>query len=215
MPVKAKICGVNAAAAASAAAEEGAAFIGLVFYPPSPRALTPAAAERLLARVPAGPGRVGLFVDPGDDEIRAVLEAVSLDIIQLHGREDPARVAEIRRRFGGPVMKAIGVAGDEDLAKAAPYEEVVDFLLFDAKTPDSSPHALPGGKGVAFDWRLMSGRRWRRPWILSGGLDLENVEEAVRVSGAEAVDVSTGVEDRPGEKNPEKIRAFLRKVRAL
>lgn len=215
MAVRAKICGVNAPAAATAAAEEGAAYIGLVFYPPSPRALTPAEAERLLAQVPAGPGRVGLFVDPGDDEIGAVLNGVALDLIQLHGRESPARVADIRRRFGVPVIKAISVAREEDLAQAASYEEVADWLLFDAKAPASSPHGLPGGKGLAFDWRLMTGCRWRQPWILSGGLDAENVEEAVRVSGAEAVDVSTGVEDRPGNKNPEKIRAFLRKVRTL
>jgi phosphoribosylanthranilate isomerase len=210
----AKICGLNSETAVAAAAEGGAAYVGFVFYPPSPRAVSPARAAALGAAVPAGVRRVGLFVDADDDAIDAVLEVAALDILQFHGRESPARVSEARRRFGLPVMKAIAVAAAEDVAAAAAYEDTADLLLFDAKPPRRAG-ALPGGNGLAFDWRLIAGRRWRVPWLLSGGLTASLLPEAVRISGASAVDVSSGVERRPGNKDPDKIREFLRVAHAL
>ncbi|HEX6103010.1 MAG TPA: phosphoribosylanthranilate isomerase [Alphaproteobacteria bacterium] len=204
----AKICGINSPAAAVAAAAGGAAYIGLVFYPPSPRSVTPETAAQLAALVPERVGRVGLFVDPTDDELQSVLSRVPLTMLQLHGRESPARVAEIKRRFGLPVMKAIGVAAPEDRDAAASFLGVADWLLFDAKPP-KDPGALPGGNARPFDWRILAGRSWPLPWMLSGGLTANSLADAVRITGAPVVDVSSGVEDRPGVKNPDRIRAFL------
>lgn len=215
MTLSVKICGINSAPAMNAAVEAGADLVGLVFYPPSPRALAPEAAAVLAALVPERIARVGLLVDAGDTTITAIVEAVPLELLQLHGRETPARVAEIRARFGLPVMKAVKIAGPDDLTEAAAYVEVVDRLLFDAKPPKEMTDALPGGNALAFDWQLLAGRSWPRPWMLSGGLDAENLAEAVRISGAEAVDVSSGVEDSPGKKNPDKIRAFVAAAHAL
>lgn len=206
--ITAKICGVNSRAAAAAAVAGGAAFVGFVFYPPSPRALTPEAAAALAALVPSSIQRVGLFVDPQDGEIEAVLARVPLTMLQLHGGETPERLAAIRHRFGLPVMKAIGLAEPADLDAAAGYLTSADWLLFDAKPPREAG-ALPGGNARAFDWAMLAGRSWPLPWMLSGGLTAETLAEAVRVTGARVVDVSSGVEDRPGVKNPERIRAFL------
>ncbi len=206
--IKAKICGVNTTAAAAAAVAGGAAFLGFVFYPPSPRALTIEAAAGLAALVPAPIQRVGLFVDPQDAEIEAVLARVPLTLLQLHGGESPERLAAIRRRFTLPVMKAIGVAEPADLDAAARYLASADWLLFDAKPPREAG-ALPGGNARRFDWRMLAGRSWPVPWMLSGGLTAGTLVEAVQTTGAAAVDVSSGVEDRPGVKNPERIRAFL------
>lgn len=214
MSVAAKICGLNSEAAVTAAVDGGASYLGFVFYPPSPRAVTPARAARLCAAVPAGIARVGLFVDAGDDTIAAALAELRLDILQFHGSESPQRVSDARRRFGCAVMKAVPLAGPEDVCCAAPYEEAADLLLFDAKPP-RRPGALPGGNGLAFDWELIAGRSWRLPWMLSGGLTTETLPEAVRISGAACVDVSSGVESRPGEKDPEKIHDFLAAARAL
>jgi phosphoribosylanthranilate isomerase len=214
MGVAAKICGLSAEVAVSAAVAGGAAYLGFVFYPPSPRAVTSAQAARLCTKVPAGVKRVGLFVDADDDTIQAVLAAAPIDILQFHGHESPDRIAEARRRFGKPVMKAVAIAEIEDLLAASRYEEAADLLLFDAKPP-RRPDALPGGNGLAFDWGLIAGRSWRRPWMLSGGLTAELLPEAVRTSGAATVDVSSGVESRPGEKDPGKIRAFLAAAHAL
>src|SRR6185436_11216352 len=179
-----------------------------VFYPPSPRAVSPARAAELCAAVPAGVRRVGLFVDADDAAIGAVLEAAPIDILQLHGGETPERIADVKLRFRRPVMKAVAVASPQDVLAAGRYEDEADLLLFDAKPPRRAD-ALPGGNGLAFDWRLIAGRQWRRPWMLSGGLTSALLPEAVRISGAGAVDVSSGVERRPGDKDPEKIRDFL------
>lgn len=203
-----KICGVNSAAALDAAVAGGADMIGLVFYPPSPRSVSPIGAAELSGRHPGpGPERVGLFVDPTDDEVAAVLAALPLDLIQLHGAEDPARCAAIRARFGLPVMKAVGIAAPEDLAALDRFAPVVDRFLLDAKPPVGAE--LPGGNAAAFDWRLTAGRAIPRPWLLAGGLTPENVAEAVRQSGAPGVDVSSGVERARGVKDPERIAAFL------
>jgi phosphoribosylanthranilate isomerase len=214
MSVAAKICGLSTEAAVTTAVEGGAAYLGFVFYLPSPRAITPGKAARLCAAVPLGLARVGLFVDADDDTIRAVLAEAPIDILQFHGNESPDRVADAKLRFDRPVMKAIAIAGPEDLRGAARYEEAADLLLFDAKPP-CRPDALPGGNGLAFEWRLIAGRTWRREWMLSGGLTTELLPEAVAISGAAAVDVSSGVETRPGEKDLDKIRAFLAAARAL
>ncbi len=215
MRVAAKICGVNSAAAMDAAVAGGAAFVGLVFYPPSPRYLTNSAAAALAARVPAGVGKVGLLVDEPDDAVAAILADVPLDMLQLHGGETPARVRAVKARFGLPVMRAVRLAGPEDLEAAETYVEAADWLLFDAKPPASMTGALPGGNALVFDWELLAGRDWPIPWMLSGGLDVGNVGAALAITGAKAVDVSSGVEDRPGVKSPEKIAAFLDAVAGL
>ena len=214
MTVAVKICGLSSEAAIAAAIGGGAAYLGFVFYPPSPRSVSAARAGELCGAVPASVQRVGMFVDADDAAIAAVLDAVSLDILQFHGGETPERVDEAKRRFGRKVMKAISVAGPEDVDAASRYEDAADLLLFDAKPPPR-PDALPGGNGLAFDWQLIAGRNWRLPWMLSGGLTAELLPEAVRISGATAVDVSSGVERRPGDKDPDKIRAFLEVARGL
>ncbi len=213
-PLAVKICGVNSAEAAAAAAAGGAAFIGLVFYPPSPRFVTPAAAKLAARDLPAGVKRVGLFVDAEDAAFEAALAQVPLDLLQLHGAESPARVSALKRRFGLPAMKAIKLAEAPDLLEAERYLAVADWLLFDAKPPAAMTAALPGGNALRFDWQLVAGRQWPLPWMLSGGLTPENVAEAARISGARAVDVSSGVERSPGQKDAALIAAFLAAARA-
>lgn len=210
-----KICGVTDAAAVAAAAAGGAGLIGFVFYPRSPRYVTPEAAAALAALVPAGLKRVGLFADAGDDQIAATLAACPLEVLQLHGGESPDRVAAIARQTGRRVMKAISVSGPEDVALADDYAAVADWLLFDAKPPRDTPGMLPGGNALSFDWGLLAGRRFARPWMLSGGLTPENLAHAVTTSGAERVDVSSGVESAPGRKDPARIAAFLAAAAAL
>ena len=214
MTLAAKICGLSTEASVEAAIAGGGAYVGFVFYPPSPRAVSPQRAGELCAAVPPSVKRVALFVDADDAAIAAVLDHAPIDILQFHGAETPERVAEARQRFGCEVMKAIAVAGPEDVAAASRYEEAADRLLFDAKPP-RRVGALPGGNGLAFDWQLIAGRDWRLPWMLSGGLTAELLPEAVRISGARAVDVSSGVETAPGRKDPEKIRAFLAAAAAI
>src|SRR6188474_3493005 len=214
MSVAAKICGLSSEDAVAAAVEGGAVYLGFVFYPPSPRAVSPARAAALCAAVPSGVQRVGLFVDADDAAIRAVLDAAPIDMLQFHGKESLDRIADAKVRFHRPVMKAIAIAGAEDVLSAERYQDDADILLFDAKPPRRAD-ALPGGNGLAFDWRLIAGHRWRRPWMLSGGLTAALLPEAVRISGARAVDVSSGVERRPGDKDPQKIREFLAAARAL
>ncbi|TWB36896.1 phosphoribosylanthranilate isomerase [Nitrospirillum pindoramense] len=213
MPIKAKICGINHPEALTAAADGGARYIGLVFFAKSPRNVSLPLAAELARMVPTGVRTVGLFVDPTDDFLDQALAQVPLDLIQLHGGETPERVAAIRAAHRLPVMKALKVETAADLDAASAYEAVADILLFDAKPPKDS--ILPGGNGVAFDWTLLTGRRWSKPWMLSGGLTPDTVAEAIRISGADAVDVSSGVEDRPGHKDPALVRAFLEAIRAV
>jgi len=214
MIVAAKICGLSSEPAVAAAVAGGAAYLGFVFYPPSPRAVTPERAAALCAAVPSGVQRVALLVDAEDAAIRAILDRTPIDILQFHGYESPDRVADVKVRFHRPVMKAIAVAAPEDVLAAARYEAVADMLLFDAKPP-RRVDALPGGNGLAFDWQLIAGHKRRGPWMLSGGLTAALLPEAVRISGTVAVDVSSGVERRPGDKDPEKIREFLRVAHTL
>ncbi|AWU94641.1 phosphoribosylanthranilate isomerase [Azospirillum ramasamyi] len=214
MTVAAKICGLTEPESLRAAVAGGARYVGFVFYPRSPRAIAPPMAAELARLLPTGIRSVGLFVDPDDEFLEHVTGQVPLDLIQLHGGETPRRIAEIKGRYALPVMKAIRVGGPEDLTAALEAAEVADRLLFDAKPP-AKVSALPGGNGIAFDWTILAGRSWPRPWMLSGGLTAGNVEEAVRVTGATEVDVSSGVEDRPGHKDPALVRAFLSTVAGL
>ena len=202
-------------AAIAAAAAGGATYIGLNFYPPSPRAVSPDRAAALTEQTPRGLKKVGVFVTPDDALLTEITTRVPLDILQLHGGEDPRRVAEVRARFGLPVMKAIRVSGPEDLEAVETFGAVADLLMFDAKPPKSLKNALPGGNAVAFDWRILAGRVYPKPWLLAGGLAAENLAEAVSISGAETVDVSSGVEDEPGRKSPAKIADFLDRARTL
>jgi phosphoribosylanthranilate isomerase len=205
--VRVKICGLTRPADVAAAVAAGASYVGFVFFEKSPRHLSLAAARALALEVPPGVVKVALTVDADDAALDALLARVPIDMLQLHGRESPERVAALRARHGLPVMKAVGVAAARDLAALDDYAEVADQLLVDAKPPPGAP--LPGGNGLAFDWRLLTGRRWTRPWMLAGGLSPENVAEAVRRTGARQVDVSSGVESAPGEKDPARIRAFI------
>ena len=215
MAVTAKICGVSTPDAVAAVVAGGASHMGLNFYPPSPRYVTPSQAAALAAGTPREVCRVGLFVDPDDDALEAVLDAVEIDLLQLHGDESIERVAALRQRFGLPVMKVIRVAGPADIALAGGFAEVADWLLFDARPPADMVGALPGGNALSFDWRLIAGQSWPVPWMLSGGLESANLAEAVSVSGARLVDVSSGVEDRRGHKSPAMIEAFLAQVAGL
>ena len=213
MTVQVKICGLSTPETMTAALEGGAAFVGLVFYPPSPRAVTPEQAAPLAALVPDEVITTGLLVDADDATIEAILREVPLDLLQLHGSESPERVAAVKARFGLPVMKVVKLRQPGDLEAVEPYLAVADRLLFDAKPPAEMTGALPGGNAVTFDWTLLAGTTWALPWMLAGGLTAENVARAIAVSGAPAVDVSSGVEDRPGVKNPNKIKAFLNAAR--
>lgn len=195
-----------------AAAEAGARYVGFVFFPNSPRHVSHAEAAALADAVPMGVAKVALTVNASDADLDALLGAVPIDMLQLHGGESPERVAAIKDRFGLPVMKAVGIADEGDLAALGDYEQVADQILVDAKPPKTAD--LPGGNGLSFDWRLLSGRKyWTRPWMLAGGLTPDNVAEAMRLTGARQVDVSSGVESAPGVKDPAKIVAFCAAAR--
>lgn len=213
MSVRVKICGLTEPRTLAAAVAAGAAYVGLVFFPKSPRHLEPDAARALAIGVPPGVAKVALVVDPDDAALERILRAVPIDMVQLHGAESPARVREIRARFGLPVMKAVGVAEAADLAAIASYEAVADQILVDARAPKGA--ALPGGNGLSFDWRLIAGRQWQKPWMLAGGLTPANVAEAIRLTGARQVDVSSGVESAPGVKDEALIRAFVAATREV
>ncbi len=203
MVARFKICGLTRPEDVDAAVAAGASYVGFVFYDRSPRHLSLERAAALVARVPPGVGRVALTVDADDAALDAILAAVPVDMVQLHGAETPERAAAIRRRT--PVMKALGMGGAGDLVALDAYAGAADMVLVDAKP---APGALPGGNGEAFDWTLLRGRRWPGPWMLAGGLDAAHVAEAVRVTGAPCVDVSSGVEAAPGIKDAGRIAAF-------
>ena len=195
----------------AAAVACGADDVGLVFFERSPRHLTLDDAAALALSVPLGVRKVALTVDATDDALDALLARVPVDLLQLHGRESPDRVAAIRARTGIAVMKAIGIADQDDLAQIEAFVPVCEAILVDAKPPKGGE--LPGGNGLSFDWRLLDGRQWSVPWMLAGGLRPSNVAEAIRLTGAPQVDVSSGVERRPGEKDPDMIRDFCAAVR--
>jgi phosphoribosylanthranilate isomerase len=209
---KVKICGLKTEAALEAALAAGADYVGLVFFPPSPRNLSPEAAVPLAARARGRARIVALMVDPDDALIDAVIASVDPDLLQLHGEESPERVAEVRRRWAKPVMKAVKVETAQDAEAALRYRGVADLILFDARPPKGSP--LPGGNGAPFDWHALADVKDRVAYMLSGGLTPDNVAAAIAVTGAAVVDVSSGVEVRPGEKDPELIRRFLLAAKA-
>jgi phosphoribosylanthranilate isomerase len=205
--VRVKICGLRSPADVAAVAAAGAAYAGFVFFPKSPRHLTlPQAHEAALA-APPGLAKVALTVDADDATLDAIVDGVPLDMLQLHGHESPDRVAQVRARYGLPVMKAMGVADEGDLAALTDMALAADQILIDAKPPKDA--AVPGGNGLAFDWRLLVGRKWLCPWMLAGGLTAQNVAQAVRLTGARQVDVSSGVESAPGVKDAALIAAFV------
>jgi phosphoribosylanthranilate isomerase len=209
--IRVKICGLRTVADVQAVAGAGAAYIGLNFFAKSPRFVTLALARELALAAPAGLAKVALVVDADDATLDAIVEGVPLDMLQLHGHETVARVAEVRARYGLPVMKVLGVADEGDLGPLLDYSVVADQIMIDAKPPTGA--VLPGGNGVSFDWRLLVGRKWLRPWMLAGGLTPANVAEAVRLTGTRQVDVASGVESAPGVKDHARIAAFVRAVR--
>ena len=211
-PISVKICGLATVDDVRACADAGANYMGLVFFEKSPRNITIPAARELALAAPLGLAKVALVVNPSDAELDAIIATVPLDMVQLHGRETPERVAEVKARYGLPVMKAVGIADGDDLPKLESYFGVADQILVDAKPPKGGE--LPGGNGLSFDWRLIAGRRWPCPWMLAGGLTPENVAQAVKMTGAKQVDVSSGVEDAPGQKNAELIQKFVQSSRA-
>ena len=212
--MRVKICGLTSAGAMAHAAAAGAAYLGFVFYPRSPRSVDLATARDLVLGAPPGVAKVALVVDAEDAFLDALVEAVPVDMLQLHGSETPERVAGIKARWGLPVMKVVGIRDAADLPRIAEHESVADQILVDAKPPVVKPGEgrdfLPGGNALSFDWRLIAGRRWARPWMLAGGLTPENVAQAIRLTGARQVDVSSGVESSPGVKDPAKVTAFIR-----
>lgn len=205
--VKVKICGLSRPEHVHAAAEAGAAYGGFVFFPKSPRNVSVELARDLALEAPVGLAKVALVVNADDALLDSILDRVPLDMLQLHGQESPERVAEIRKRYGLPVMKAVGIATAQDVAQIDLYGQVADQLLIDAKAPKGAD--LPGGNGLSFDWRLVNRKYWPRPWMLAGGLTPENVGLAVQMTGARQVDVSSGVESAPGVKDAALIRAFV------
>ena len=212
MGIQVKICGITSADAADAAMRAGADYAGLNFHPGSPRNLKPEQASSLATRMRGRSRLVVLLADAGDEEIAIAVAAAKPDFIQMHGRETPERIAAVRLRFGLPVIKAIAIAEAADLAEVPAFENVADMLLFDAKAPANA--SRPGGHGAAFDWQLLRGRTFARPWLLAGGLTCENVGRAIRAAEAPGVDVASGVESAPGVKSVDMIREFVSAVRA-
>lgn len=205
--VSVKICGLRTSADIAAAADAGAQYLGFNFFAKSPRSVTNAQAAALAAEVPVGIAKVALVVNADDAMLDALTKTVPIDILQLHGGETPARVAQVQARYGLPVMKVVGVADADDLSALDAHAKVADMILVDTKPPKNA--VLPGGNGLAFDWRLIAGRRWPVPWMLAGGLTADNVAEAVRMTGAPQVDVASGVETAPGVKDPDLMAAFV------
>lgn len=202
-----KICGLSEPETLAAAIDAGARYVGFVFFPKSPRNVSPEQAANLGAVVPPGICKVALTVNASNAELDAILTTAPIDMIQLHGSEPPERVKEIKARFGLPVMKAIGIASAEDLANIPAYEQVADLILIDTKPPKDADR--PGGNGMTFDWALVAGRRWAVPWMLAGGLTHDNVRQAIAQTGATQIDLSSAVESAPGIKDPDLIRRFI------
>lgn len=209
--MKIKICGLSTPLSIKTAVDAGASYVGFVFFEPSPRNLLLESACKLAQLVPVGICKVALLVNPDDMVLEKLLESVPVDMLQLHGQETPERVAQVKDRYGLPVMKAVSIGNESDLLKISDYAEVSDQLLVDTKSNSNS--TLPGGNGQVFDWRMIAGRRWAVPWMLAGGLDSENILEAVRITGANQVDISSGVECDIGVKDNKMIAEFIQTVR--
>lgn len=210
--ISVKICGITSPLAMEQAAEAGARYTGLVFFEKSPRNVTIEQARVIALAAPIGVAKVALTVNADDAFLESMLDQVAIDMIQLHGKETPERVADVKAKFGLPVMKAIGVATQDDLAQLEVYAKVADQILVDAKPPKGAD--LPGGNGLAFDWNLLAGRRWTLPWMLAGGLTPQTAKLAIDMTGARQLDVSSGVETSPGVKDVAKMRAFVQAAQA-
>lgn len=215
MTVTVKICGLSTAETVRAAAAAGADYIGFVFYEKSRRNVTAEQVAELSRKIPESVMITGVFVNPDDEQLARILKSAPLGLIQLHGNESPGRVRQIKRRFNLPVMKAVSIDSRDHIDRARTYEHVADMLLFDARPPATFEDGLPGGNGLSFDWQLLKGVAWQIPWMLSGGLDADNVTRAITTSGAKTVDVSSGVESRPGEKSITRITGFIREVKKI
>lgn len=213
MSIVVKVCGLSTPDSVDVAVQAGAQFIGFNFFAPSPRAIQPSAARDLAQRVPNFVHKVAVVVDPTNDTLGIIVEALGADMVQLHGDEPPERVAEIRDRFDCRVIKAVPISGPDDVARALRFEEVADMLLFDAKAQPGD--TLPGGNARYFDWSILSDVAVTQPWFLAGGLNAENLAEAISISGARSADVSSGVESERGVKDHQKIAAFLAKAESL
>ncbi|MCD6035623.1 MAG: phosphoribosylanthranilate isomerase [Rickettsiales bacterium] len=211
--VQVKVCGLTTKEAVAQAVASGANYIGMVFFPASPRNVSPKQAAELLANIPASIQKVAVVVEPTDEELDALFAEFKPDYLQLHGKEPVARTSEIKERYKIKIMKACPVRSGDDIAAMGVYASVADMFLFDAKAPETS--ALPGGNGLSFDWHLLKGRHFEKPWLLSGGLGIDNVEEAVRITEAMGVDASSSIERAPGEKDPALVKAFIEKVKSL
>lgn len=204
-----KICGLTTSEDLAAAVEAGTRYVGFNFFPKSPRYVDLETAAQLASETPVGVAKVALVVDATDAFLDDLTARVAIDMIQLHGQETPERVSEVKARYGLPVIKAIGIAGPKDVAKIDVYARVADQLLIDAKAPKDAD--LPGGNGIPFDWRLLADKKyWTVPWMLAGGLTVDNVAEAIRLTGAKQVDLASAVESSPGRKDPAKMRAFVK-----
>ncbi|MBI1262184.1 MAG: phosphoribosylanthranilate isomerase [Rhizobiales bacterium] len=214
MSIQVKICGLSTAETVDVAIGAGADYLGFTFFARSPRHISFEQATLLGALVPASVAKVALCVDADDVLLDAIMTALEPDILQLHGSESPERLLSIKSRYGVPLMKAIPINEADDLQEAVLYRDCADLLLFDAKPPKSMANALPGGNGLAFDWSLLAGQKPDLPWMLSGGLTPGNVGEAIAISGAPAVDVSSGVESAPGQKSPELITRFIQAAKS-
>jgi len=213
MPLQVKICGLTNSADAHVAAEAGAAMLGFVFFPSSPRNLSLQEAKNLGKSLPEGPDRVGVFVNPDNAFLDNAIRTLSLDWVQLHGTESPERVHEIQAGFNVGIIKALSISTEKDLTAIKAYTPFVDAFLFDAKPEKDS--ALPGGNGLSFDWSLLKNYPMEKPWLLAGGLSLKNLEKAIEQSGAEAVDLSSSLEKTAGKKDPALIKAFLQAASML
>ena len=209
MTVEVKICGLDRAESVDAAVNAGAKFLGFVFYPPSPRNLTPDQASGLTIRVPANVKSVGLFVNPTDRMISDTLNVNELDLIQLHGEETPERLIEIKKITNLELIKVIKISNIRDLNSIYEYESMSDWIMFDASAPEDLEGALPGGNALSFDWEILKDAQINRPWMLAGGLNAKNVINAIKISGARVVDVSSGVEKKPGVKSTQMIESFI------
>ncbi|VAV93496.1 Phosphoribosylanthranilate isomerase [hydrothermal vent metagenome] len=215
MIIHAKICGLSTRETVKAAVDAGASHLGFVFFAKSPRNISPEQVAELCRDIPLSVIKTGVFVDPENEQLDRILAMAPLDLLQLHGSESPARVQEVKARFKRPVMKAIALSDPDDMAGIKAYESCADMLLFDAKAPPELTDALPGGNGRAFDWNIIHAAEINLPWMLSGGLNMDNIAEAIAISGAQMIDVSSGVESRPGQKDIAKIKAFMNKVNSL
>ena len=210
-----KICGMNSQTAVDAAIASGVDYLGFVFFPPSPRSLTPEFASSLMEERSNDFKVVAVVVNPSDKLLEEITNHLAPDIFQLHGSETAEDITNIKQKFNTKIIKAIKISKLEDFEEVSKFDKVADFLLFDAAAPENTTHSLPGGNGISFNWNWLSDASLETPWFLSGGLNISNINEAIKITGAAAVDVSSGVEDKAGIKNNKKIIEFMKTVRTL